>query len=396
MKTQHETSGLILAALLAAAAPCQKGNPTPGDAGPGGNGQQVPPTPVYQQMVTGAPNDWFTHTKLYIGEFLNKETVIGKFQFENPTGKAMRWMNLQGSCQCVRAVITLPGRTYELSKKPVANSLHELVVKDGKTTKKRVTHLNIKPGDKGDIHVHMEMGGLQGYKEATLAITTTDSNMKQVTLSWQAKGVKLFDVVPNDVFINDMKWGESRKFSFVVQSNVKPNFKLLDHEPLPDYVKLTKKQIKQPNGKPAWKVEGTFGPRADPKAGGAAIKFKTDWDGKEVTFNVIATITGPVTVHPGSFLSFGKIRKGKGAERQIVFSPNGKYDLKLEKVEFPKLTIDRKYISAVSEKQGEALVVTIKIAPEVQGAYLVRGSIVLQLNHPAYQAKKFNFNGILR
>ena len=132
-----------------------------------------------------------------------------------------------------------------------------------------------------------------------------------------------------------------------------------------------------------------------PRAGGAGIKFKTDW-GKDVSLTIVATVTGPVTIEPGTFLSFGKIRKGKGAERQITFTPNDDFDLELKNVKFPKLTIDKKYITAVAKKDGKKLIVTVKISPEVTGTFLVRGAIELELNHPSIGTKTFNFNGILR
>ena len=108
------------------------------------------------------------------------------------------------------------------------------------------------------------------------------------------------------------------------------------------------------------------------------------------------TVTGPVTIAPGTFLSFGKIRKGKGAERQITFTPNDDFDLQLEAAKFPKLTIAEKYIKVESRKDGKNLIVTVKISADVEGTFLVRGAVELKLNHPAIGTKTFNFNGILR
>jgi hypothetical protein len=85
-----------------------------------------------------------------------------------------------------------------------------------------------------------------------------------------------------------------------------------------------------------------------------------------------------------------------GAEREIKFVPNDDFKLALEGVKFPKLTFDEKYISTTSRQDGKNLIVTVKIAPEVQGSYLVRGAVELTLNHPSMAAKVFNFNGILR
>jgi hypothetical protein len=387
--------GLALLVVAAHGLAAQEVPPAPGVTGQPVPGQP-PPQPVIPEIKTGTPNSWFENTKLFMGEFLDKEHVTGKFKFKNPTGKPQVWRSLTGSCQCVRAVIKVGADTYELTKQPVPNSLHRVTEKDGVPVRDRVREIPIPSGAEGQIEVHMEMGGLQGLKEATLSITSSDEGMQMVTLLWQARGVKLFEVMPNDMFLNNMKWNDERKFKFVVQSYVKPDFQLLDHDALPAYVKVTsKKQIKQPDGKLAWEVEGTYGPNADPAAGGASLRFHTDW-GKDVTFTIIATVTGPVTIEPGTFLSFGKIRKGDGAERTITFTPNDDFDLQLTKTEYPKLTIDRKFIETSAVKDGKKLVVTVKILPEVKGSFLVRGAVKLHLNHPAVGAKTFNFNGILR
>ncbi len=399
MNIRNIVPGITVLAFVASGLVAQEPPPEVEDPNRADAGQlrpPRPPVPVIPEMKTGTPNSWFEHTKLFMGEFLDKEIVSGKFEFKNPTAKPQVWRNLTGSCQCARAVITVGDRKYELTKQPVANSLHRLETKDGVTNRIRVMEIPIGAKDTGKVEVHMEMGGLQGLKDASLGIVSTDEKLKQFSLLWQAKGIKLFDLTPNDVFLNDMKWDDQRKFKFVVASGVNPDFKLLDHEPLPDYVKITsKKQITQPNGKKAWEIEGTYGPNADARAGGAGIKFKTDW-GKDVNFTIVASVTGPITIEPGTFLSFGKIRKGEGAERKITFTPNDDFDLKLVNVKFPKLTIAQKYIKAVSAKDGKKLVVTVKISPDVEGTFLVRGAVTLELNHPSLGVKTFNFNGILR
>lgn len=363
---------------------------------PGTAQASTPVVPMPAQLVTGQPNAWFDKTRLFIGEFLNEEKVKGRFNFENPTGKPVTWREFHGSCQCAGATFEVGERRFELSKDG-GDVLDQIVLKDGKPEKVRVREITVQPGEKGTIDVYIEMGSLQGLKDATLSFATTDEAMRHVTLTWQAKGIKIFEVTPRDVFFNGMKFDDQKKFSFIVRSDVYEDFELLDHEPLPSYVTIdSKAQIELPDGKKAWKIEGTFGPNADPQAGGAALKFKTDKDGKEVLMNVIASVQGPFTIDPGSFIHFGKVRKGEGAERQIRITPNSDYDLKLLEVTFPKLTFDQKYISAQAERLGKDLVVTVKLSPEIGGALLLHGSMVLEMNHPALKSKMFNFNGILR
>ena len=386
---------LCLVAGLAAQEP-----PPPPEPPRGVEGQpptRPPEPPPVQRLETGKGNTWFEHTNLWMGDFLNKEEVKGEFPFENPTGKVITWRDLSGSCQCVRAEIFVGKRKFELRKKPIDNSLFQIEKDDaGKEVARRVTELQVQPGEKGKVVVHMEIGKLQGFKEATLQITSDDPDMKQAILRWQARGVELFTITPRDVFLNNMQWKDQKKFSFVVSSSVNPKFKLLDHDKLPPYVTVSKTQITQPDGTPAWKVEGTFGPKADPGAGGATIKFKTDWEDKEVVMTVVAQVTGPITVMPGSFLSFKKIRRGEGSEQKVTFTPNGDFELNMTNVEFPKLNFDQKYITAIADHVGKDLIVTVKISPEIKGTVLLRGSMIVHLDHPAAKRVKFDFNGILR
>ena len=57
---------------------------------------------------------------------------------------------------------------------------------------------------------------------------------------------------------------------------------LLDHEPLPEYVKLSKKQITRPNGKKAWKKK----PKPDPRAALDVARARGDGRG----FGAVVTL----------------------------------------------------------------------------------------------------------
>jgi len=378
-------------------APRQRGTP-PGLPGP--DGQNKPPAQTkMERMKTGGKNDWFDRTRLQMGDHLKKEVVKGLFKFRNPHGVPVEWKAFSGSCQCAKAVIRVGKRKYSLTKAPVNNALHKIDLKNGVEVKTKVESIIVHPGESGDVEVHMEMAGIQGVKDASLQFATSDKKHPLMLLKWEAMGIKLFNIRPADFFLNDMKWEDEKSFRFTVTSSVKKDFKLLDHEPLPSYVKVKKKQLTLPDGTPAWEVSGTFGPKADPGSGGANIKFKTDLDNKVVAMNVIANVLGPITITPGTFIPLGLIRRKKGAEREVTITPNGDFDLVIEKVEFQQLTIGREYLEVQHKKNGKNLVLSIKVlagAEPGKRAVIVRGKILVHLNHPAVKIKNFSFNGILR
>ncbi len=406
MRTSRKALLASLLPLLAAGLVAQE-NPPPvppdhvqtdldNPAGPGSSPKVEARGP---RMRTGGPNDWFDRTRLQMGDHLNKEVIKGLFKFKNPHKIAIQFSSFNGSCQCAKAVIRVGDRTYTLSKTPKPNTLHRIDLKDGAEVKVLVSRINVEPEQAGEVEVHMEMAGIQGVKEASLQFATTDKKHPLLLLKWEAMGVKLFNIRPADFFLNDIKWEDQKVFRFQISSSVKKDFKLLGHEPLPGHIKIKKKQIQLPDGTPAWEVSGTFGPKADPGAGGAAIKFKTDLDDKTVTLNVVANILGPISINPGTFMPFGRIRNGEGAERKITISPNGDFNLQVEKIEFRKLKIDRKYLEVQHKKDGKDLVISLRVLPGAarkKRMTLVRGVMVVHLNHPAVKSKNISFNGILR
>ncbi len=346
-------------------------------------------------LKTGLPNSWFNHTKLFMGDFLDEEEVKGLFSFENPTAEQQHFSDLLGSCQCARVVIIIGDRKYELSKEPEVNSLHRISIRDGKEIKEKVKRINVPAGAKGTIEVFMSMDGYQGLKDATLAMSTSDPAFRNIQLHWQARGVNVFELNPPEVFLNTMQWNEQKTFAFEVSSSTNPDFKLLDHDPLPEYVKVEKEQVTLASGKPGWRITGIYGPKADPRHGGAQIRFKTDWKDRHVKFTVIANVVGPMEIKPGTFMQFGKVRRAEGAEVSVTLTPNTGLDLKIEKYEFQGLSIDEKFLSLTHERDGDSLVVKLKVQPNAMGN-LLRGRFLLYLNQPGMEPKEFAFNGFIR
>ena len=128
MKTYSTISASALLMLLTTDLPAQSvgGSAKPDSRADQQEGRRPPNPKPIRQITTGQPNAWFDRTKLFMGEFLDKERVEGLFSFKNPTGNAISFKNLQGSCQCAQATIKVGGRVYELTKKTVSNSLHRI------------------------------------------------------------------------------------------------------------------------------------------------------------------------------------------------------------------------------------------------------------------------------
>ena len=86
--------GSLLSAQEAKVEVPQKGEPL-----------RVQPGPTKGQ--SGSPqsgNSWFDVTDIDLGTHFGHEEAVGAFHFKNPTGRAVAWRNITGSCTCTRAV----------------------------------------------------------------------------------------------------------------------------------------------------------------------------------------------------------------------------------------------------------------------------------------------------
>ncbi|MBK8101268.1 MAG: hypothetical protein IPK26_29655 [Planctomycetes bacterium] len=359
----------------------------------------VAPQPGVPQPGTQKGNSWFPVTDADLGVKFHHEEARHVFPFKNPTGKAIEWKNLTGSCTCSKAVITIGNgdtlRRYELSPRPVPNTLTRYAKEGGVEKAEVVKQITLGPGDEGQVEVHMEMHGITGVKQASLDMHTTDPELPMVKLKWHATGAQLFVLSPPEVNLNQMTWNEKREFTVTVTSPVQKDFNITRIEDQPkDFDVKWEKAMR--DGIATWTISGTYGPITQENAAGGVVKFFTDLQGEpNFLVRVMAMVKGPLEVKPGGFLTLGMIRKGTAKTEKIVFEPNDGSNLEATAIRFEKLTIDEKFITATPSKDGNKLVVTIDISGEAP-AGLLRGDVVVELNHPAMKDKRILFNGFIR
>lgn len=126
------------------------------------------------------------------------------------------------------------------------------------------------------------------------------------------------------------------------------------------------------------------------------LKFRTNMQ-NAATFDVrvLAFIQGPLDVKPGGFLTMGLIRKGKSLTKSITFTPNDGTDLKVTEFAFEKMTLKPGIVTASQRKEGGNLIVDLAVSDEAPKG-LVKGELVVKLNHPLIKEKRIMFNGFVR
>jgi hypothetical protein len=357
------------------------------------------PLPAIEKGKAGPAqpgNSWFPVTESDLGTHFGHEEAVGHFPFRNPTDGTVEWKNLTGSCTCSKAVIRVGQRRYELTAKPTPNQLMRITKgPGGQDVPERVTQITIDPGEEGEVEVHMEMNGVSGTRTATLDIHNSDPKLPQIKLRWHATGAQMFVISPAEVNLNKMTWNETRDFSVTVTSPLKKDFNITRMDDAGKNFQVTWE--KAMNGDAAsWTVKGKYGPADGDTAGGGVLKFFTDVQGESsFLVRVMAFVQGPLEVKPGGFLTLGMIRKGSSLKRDVVFEPNDGTKLEATALRFEKLTVKEEFVTVTQAKDGDKLVISLQIS-ESAPAGLLKGDLVVELNHPLVKEKRIMFNGFVR
>lgn len=336
---------------------------------------------------------WFETTRQDAGTFMEGETAITRFRFENPHDAPHKITQLAPSCTCALAYVEVDGRKFRVSDEPVKNALFEVLLNDGVESLKRVTEIPVGPRSSGEVEMHMDLRNTSGVKEASLMVSTTDEAMPMTQLSMRTRAIDYFTILPREVNLNEMTWQDEREFSVQIRSALKEDFEIVGHETLPEKMSIEySKEIQ--NGKAVWTLKGKYGPGIDPKAAGGVIQLKTDVEGKNAEVRVIALVTGPLRVS-NTFIPLGLVRRGKGMTKSVEIAPTTEFDLQVESVELEGLTIDEKFVTVEHRKQDGAVFVDVTISPDAPRR-LVRGDIIVKLNHPEAPVQELQFSGFVR
>jgi hypothetical protein len=357
------------------------------------------PKTVQPGLVAPTPgtggNAWFPVTSKDLGTFFGQGDATGVFSFKNPTDKTVEWRNLTGSCQCARVVVRVGSRVYELSSKPNPNRLTRVTKVPGQPDLiEQVTQISIDPNQEGEVEAHLDMNGITGPKQAHLDVHTSDPALPQFKLNFNANGAQLFSISPTEVQLNKMTWSESREFTVTVTSPLQKDWSIVRMDDAKAFSATWEKVVN--GGVTSWVIKGKYGPVDGETGGGGVLKFTTDVQGG-ASFNVrvLAFVQGPLEVKPGAFLTLGLIRKGTSLKKEIVFEPNDGKDLEAPSLKFEKLTLGSEFVTATSRKDGIKLIVELAVSDQAPTG-LLKGDLVVELNHPLVKEKKIMFNGFVR
>lgn len=391
---QNPILGVVVVSALLASGHAQEtkaeAQPQPAKVSP-----VVPVAPGATPRLPAGGNPWFPVTNQDLGTFFGQGDAVGVFKFKNPNNTTIEWRALSGSCQCAKATVRVGGRTYELSSKPTPNLLTRVTKVAGQPDQREtVQQIAIEAGAEGEVEVHLDMNGITGPKQASLDVHTTDPALSQFKLNFHANGAQLFSIAPAEVNLNKMTWSESREFTVTVTSPLQKDWSITRMEDAKAFSATWEKSV---NGDvTSWVIKGKYGPVDGDSAGGGVLKFHTDVQGG-ASFNVrvMAFVQGPLEVKPGAFLTLGLIRKGTSLKKEIAFEPNDEFQLDTTEMKFEKMTMSEEFVTASSRKDGNKVIVELTISDKAPPG-LLKGDLVVGLNHPRVKEKRIMFNGFVR
>ena len=112
---------------------------------------------------------------------------------------------------------------------------------------------------------------------------------------------------------------------------------------------------------------------------------------------MIAFVEGPLTLAPGGFLAMGRIAVDTSVSKTVTIAAAQGYDLQVEGLEGKELSFDEKFLKLSSVKNDAgAIEVTVEISAGIPAGTVVRGEVVINLNHPAARTQTILFNGFVR
>ncbi len=340
-------------------------------------------------------NSWFPITVRELGTFYGSGEAIGTFEFQNPQSTAVDWLAVTPSCQCASAEITIGERIYRVISKPQKRVVRVTKRPGQPDLQENVQKITIGPQERGTVVTRLDMNKITGGKFATLDIHSTDPVEPHSKLTFRASGAQLFNVMPKEINLNKMTWNETREFSVTVSSTMQKDWKILGVESPGDAFDVSWEAV-QAGEQTSYRISGKYGPVNSEVGGGGMLKFRTNV-GNNASFDVrvLAFVEGPLDVKPGGFLTLGLIRKGKASKKSVTFTPNDGADLKATELKFEKMTLAQEFVSATQRKDGNNLVVEIAVSDSAPKG-LVKGELVVLLNHPLIKEKRIMFNGFVR
>lgn len=339
---------------------------------------------------------WVTESTRSLEVPIGATDVVGKFAFVNPSDATVEFREMNASCACTSSTIRIGERTFVLIPKP--KSLLQVVTTPEGEKRVPVASISVGPRESGEFELHLDMSGSTS-KSVSLDVHTTDPASPMLHLTINALGQRVLIVEPEEVDLGIVEPRAKREFSVRVHSKVTKDFNIENNADLPPNVTATWEKT-MVDGAATWTLHGVY-TASDKRVAGApemdavGVKFATDLSTeKQIVLRVVAKIGRPVEVAP-SFLSLGQLRQGKARTESLRLHRTDGATLAVTSVKFENLSLPQQFVTATIKQDGAATTVEITIAENAPRG-LLRGDIVIELDHPQVTEQRVLFNGFIR
>ncbi len=355
---------------------------------------QNPAPKTTQVLPSVTPNQWFAKVHEAVAVVDGSTMAIGRFPFHNPHDSDIEWREFGASCACSHLEFVVGDRRYWLKPKP--RELVQLVAKDGAAEPERVPvdFIPVHGSEQGTVEVHVELTGNIVKKTVSVDIHTNDAELPQMRLQVDVSHGDGLVLTPPEVELGTILPGEVREFTVEVHASGRKDFELKPPEQLPPGIHVECSKATS-NNVSVWTIHGTYGPYEAGKGGAASLKFSTGLkELASVNLRVNGVVAVPVEVWPG-FLTLGRIDPAKEKRMQVRFHAKDGTDLEVTKVSFANLTAQAGKVESKVTKDGKDVLVEV-VVPSGAAAGLLRGDLLVELNHPKASSFKVLFNGYVR
>ncbi|MCA8977640.1 MAG: hypothetical protein KDC98_23145, partial [Planctomycetes bacterium] len=221
---------------------------------------------------------------------------------------------------------------------------------------------------------------------------TTDTKTPMMRLNLKATAVATFLLEPAETALGIVAAGEEHGFTVKVIPRA-ADFAITGAKPFPTGVTATYRRIDDAKP-PHWLVTGTFA-SSWPGNANADLEFETNSkQAPIVTIKVHATVRLPVEAKP-PFFSLGRVPLDKGGSARIALSRSDGKQLEVLGLRVEGAKDAAQFVTAHAFKAGSDLIVELVVAAGAPKG-LLRGDVVIELDHPTVKERRINFNGFIR
>lgn len=265
----------------------------------------------------------------------------------------------------------------------------------------------IAPGESGTVSLEWTPKSLGPFTQGAVVYTNDPAN-PQLKVAVEGEMFSEVTIEPNGNWIlGTLPTNEDYPFKGVVYSGIKEDLELTDVKSSADFIEvktrpMTQEELDEVQALSGFAIEGLV--KADSKSQSIdeTVKIKTNVpDSSEITFNVTATRTGPVTfIGPGWYaakqrLDLGKVKSSEGTSRKLtmmVKAFDGTIELSDIKIEPKVLNVSLKKESTAKEATRHRYSVNVEVPPGVPPAVFSTEQpveIVAKTNHPELPELRF-------